>query len=76
MNLGEALTKKRELAVRFAIVGLAIASLGVGTWLWSTAFGGDDQIQRDAVISIVGGLIVAGVAMTFIVYRKRGRGDS
>ena len=76
MNVWGEFTKRRELAERFVLVGLLIAILGAGMWVWSVVIGGDDHLRSQAVINMVWGLLVAGVAMTVLAYRKRDRTDS
>jgi uncharacterized membrane protein len=76
MNVWRELTKRRELAERFVMVGLIIAIMGAGMWLWSVVGGGDDYTRREAMNTMVSGLLVAGVAMAVVAYRKRDRADN
>lgn len=53
---------RRELTERFVIVGLSIAIMSVGMWLWSVMGGGDDYMRVEAIRTMVWGLFLAGVA--------------
>jgi len=76
MNVWGEFTKRRELAEVFVMLGLLMAIVGAGMWVWGVVIGGDDYLRSEAVINMVWGLLVAGVAMTVIAYRKRDRTDS
>jgi hypothetical protein len=76
MEIWKAITKKREGPERFVSIGLGFAIGGALVWLWSVVTDRDDLMRMQAVSFAVVGLLIAGIAMAVIAYRKRDRSDS